>query len=212
MFTKKNVAVMGGAFDPVHADHVAVARICLSSGLCDEVWFMPSPDRWDKTLNASPEDRFRMLEIATAGESRFVLSDLEIEQGDFRGSYVFLKSLKSRFPDCNFRLLVGADSYGNIPRWRDPLHFYGTEFNGHLLLREFELIVFARNGYERPDETTHNSKGYAPMHWLGENVGFSGVYSSTEIRRSLLRDRTHCPKGLIPEVFRYIVDNDLYRD
>ena len=60
----KNVAVLGGAFDPVHKDHMRVARTCLDRGFCDEVWFMPSPDRWDKTLNASPEDRFAMLELA----------------------------------------------------------------------------------------------------------------------------------------------------
>ena len=71
----KNVAIMGGAFDPVHMDHVAVARLCLKYGLCDEVWFVPSPDRWDKTLNASPEDRFAMLELVTSDEPRFVLSD-----------------------------------------------------------------------------------------------------------------------------------------
>ena len=140
----KNVAIMGGAFDPVHMDHVTVARLCLKNNLCDEVWFVPSPDRWDKTLNASPEDRFAMLEMVTSDEPRFVLSDEEIRQGDFRGSYVFLKGLAGKYPDVNFRLLVGADSYGNIPHWRDPLHFYGTEYNGHLLLRDFGLIVFAR--------------------------------------------------------------------
>lgn len=116
----KNVAVMGGAFDPVHEDHVKVARLCLQHGFCEEVWFMPSPDRWDKTLNASPEDRFAMLELVTSDESRFILSDLEIQQGDFRGSYVFLMGLKEKFPDTNFKLLVGADSYENIPHWRDP--------------------------------------------------------------------------------------------
>ena len=86
---KKNVAVLGGAFDPVHLDHIRVAKTCLQQGFCDEVWFMPSPDRWDKKLNASPEDRFAMLELAMEGDPRLILSDLEIQQGDFRGSYVF---------------------------------------------------------------------------------------------------------------------------
>ncbi len=115
---RKNVAVLGGAFDPVHKDHVTVAKTCLDRGFCDEVWFMPSPDRWDKTLNASPEDRFAMLELAFSGDKRLVLSDLEIRQGDYRGSYIFLMGLKEEFPDINFRLLTGADTYDGIPRWR----------------------------------------------------------------------------------------------
>ena len=108
----KNVAVMGGAFDPVHKDHVSVARHCLRRGLCDEVWFIPSPDRWDKTLCASPEDRFAMLELVTGDDPRLVLSDEEIRQGDFRGTYVFLQGLQSKFPDVNFRLLVGMEYPG----------------------------------------------------------------------------------------------------
>ena len=54
--SSKTVAVMGGAFDPVHRDHVYVAELCLKKGFCDEVWFMPSPDRWDKIINASPSE------------------------------------------------------------------------------------------------------------------------------------------------------------
>lgn len=208
----KNVAILGGAFDPVHQDHVTVAKTCLDRGFCDEVWFMPSPDRWDKTLHASPEDRFTMLEMAFSGDKRLVLSDLEIQQGDFRGSYVFLMGVKAKFPDINFRLLVGADSYGNIPHWRDPMNFYGTNYNGPMLLRDIELIVFARNGYPKPDVEAHNANGYAPLLWLGPEEGFNGVYSSTNIRKSLLCNRSECPAGLLPEIYQYILERDLYKE
>lgn len=206
----KNVAIMGGAFDPVHKDHVAVAKMCLARGLCDEVWFMPSPDRWDKTLCASPEDRFAMLGMVTSGEPRFILSDLEIQQGDFRGSYVFLQGLKEKFPDMNFRLLVGADSYSGIPHWRDPMHFYGTNYNGHLLLRDFELIVFSRKGYPKPDMAQHKANGYATLYWLGPEEGFDGVYSSTAVRKSLLCSSAK-PEGLEQQVFDYICEHNLYK-
>ena len=173
---KKNVAVLGGAFDPVHLDHIRVAKTCLERNFCDEVWFMPSPDRWDKKLNASPEDRFAMLELAMEGDPRLILSDLEIEQGDFRGSYVFLCGLKEKFPDINFRLLAGADTYDGIPHWRDPMNFFGTNYNGHLLLRDIELIVFARNGYPKPDMVAHKRRamqiccGLAPKKALKASI------------------------------------------
>jgi len=208
----KNVAVLGGAFDPVHKDHVTVAKTCLDRGFCDEVWFMPSPDRWDKTLNASPEDRFAMLELAFSGDKRLVLSDLEIQQGDFRGSYVFLMSLKEKFPDINFRLLTGADTYEGIPHWRDPMNFFGTNYNGHLLLRDIELIVFARDGYTKPDLKKHKANGYADLLWLGPEEGFEGQYSSTAIRKSLLCNYNECPAGLEPSVYEYIKEHNLYRD
>lgn len=216
----KNVAVFGGAFDPVHRDHATVANICLKKGLCDEVWFIPSPDRWDKQLNASAEDRFAMLKMsieASAQElqipkDRFFISDWEIQMGDYRGSYVSMSMLREANPNCNIRLLIGADSYAGIPHWRDPMNFYGTNYNGHLLLKDFELIVFSRNGSEDPDIEKHLDKGYAPLYLVGEADGFIGKYASSEIRRQLLKHRNQQPEGLLPKVYQYIIDNGIYNE
>lgn len=220
MCTKKNVAVFGGAFDPVHRDHATVANICLNKGLCDEVWFIPSPDRWDKQLNASADDRFAMLKMSIESsarelkipEEKFVISDWEIQLGDYRGSYVSMSMLRERHPECNLRLLIGADSYAGIPHWRDPMNFYGTNYNGQLLLNEFELIVFSRNGYEDPDIEKHLEQGYAPLHIVGEKDGFVGKYASSEIRKQLMKRRSVMPEGLLPEVYEYILDKGIYND
>lgn len=209
MSIKKKVAVLGGAFDPIHLDHIKVAHCCLDFNLCDEVWFVPSPNRWDKTLIASPEDRFEMLKIATKGESRFILSDLEIAQGDYRGSYVFLCNLKEKFSNIDFRLLTGADTYENIPHWRDPMNFFGTNYNGTLLLKTFSLIIFARKGYLKPDIKKHKANGYADLFWLGAEHNFEGVYSSTAIRKALLCGEE--PKGLDSKVYEYIKAHGLYK-
>lgn len=208
----KNVAILGGAFDPIHKDHLALSKICLEKGYCDEVWFVPSPNRWDKQLNASPEDRMHMLANAIAGDSRLVLSDFEIQMGDYRGSYVTMCALRDAYPDCHFRLLVGADSYSGIPHWRDPLNFFGTEFNGHLLLRDFELIVFSRRGYPSPNLEAHEANGYAPIFVIGKDDGFEGSFSSTEIRKSLWKKRFHCPQGLLEANYHYILKRGLYNE
>lgn len=218
MYIRKNVAVFGGAFDPVHLDHAKVANICLNKGLCEEVWFIPSPDRWDKQLNASAEDRFEMLKISIASSARelgistdrFVISDWEIQMGDYRGSYISMSMLRDAHPECNFRLLIGADSYAGIPRWRDPLNFYGTNYNGHLLLKEFELIVFSRDGFADPDIKKHLADNNAPLHLVGKADGFVGKYASSEIRKQLLKKRNEKPEGLLPEVYDYILEQGLY--
>lgn len=206
----KNVAILGGAFDPVHDDHLALAKVCLEKGICDEVWFVPSPNRWDKQLNAAPEDRIQMLENAISEDPRLILSDFEINMGDYRGSYYTMCALRDAYPECRFRLLVGADSYSGIPHWRDPLNFFGTEFNGDLLLKEFELIVFSRRGYPNPEKEVHLAKGYAPLFLIGKEDGFEGTYSSTEIRKSLWKKRSNCPDGLMEKNYRYILKKGLY--
>lgn len=205
------VAVFGGAFDPVHQDHLTLAKLCLSLKFCDELWFVPSPDRWDKTLFASAEDRLEMLRIGIGSVPHIRISDSELRMEEYRGSYVSLCALKGEYPGIRFRLLVGADSYGNIPHWRDPKHFFGTEYNGEQLLREFELIVFNRHGFPMPSAEEHLAKGFAPILTVGEPEGFCGKYSSTEIRRGLFFGHA-CPPGLSPEVYRYIVAHKLYRE
>ena len=207
----KTAAILGGAFDPVHEDHLALASTCLSLKLCDEVWFVPSPDRWDKTLIASPEERFEMLKLAVGDNPSFIVSDIEINMNDYRGSYVSMQHIQETYPDYHFRLLVGADSYEGIPHWRDPLHFYGTEYNGHLLLRDFELIVFGRRGYKEPDLKKHMEMGYAPLFWVGKEHGFDGTISSTAIRKALLCS-SEKPSGLTNEVYEYILSRNLYKE
>ncbi len=208
----KTVAVFGGAFDPVHCDHISLAKLCLSLKLCDDVWFVPSPDRWDKTLFAPAEARLSMLKLIAEKNPHIQVSDAEIAMGEFRGSYVSMLELQKLYPDFHFRLLIGADSYETIPHWRDPLHFFGTEFNGHLLLRDFELIVFNRAGVPMPNLEAHREKGYASLFWVGENEGFTGLFSSTDIRRQLLRSPHSKPEGLTPEVYKYIIRHKLYRE
>lgn len=206
----KTVAIFGGAFDPVHEDHVHLAKLCLDLNLCAELWFVPSPDRWDKKLFASAEDRLSMLDLVIGDDPRIRISEMELNMGDYRGSYVTMTKLREEFPEVNFRLLVGADSYEGIPHWRDPLHFFGTEFNGEKLLREFELIVFERRGSPRPDAAAHAAKGYAKMFWVGREGGFDGKFASREIRKELFFGTGKCPEGLNPDVFEYIRSHGLY--
>lgn len=210
--SKKTIAIFGGAFDPVHFDHIEISKLCLLRGLCKEVWLMPSPDRWDKQLNALVDERFEMLSLALSGEKNIFLSDFEIRMGEYRGSYVTLCSLQEKFPDYSFRLLVGADCYSGIPRWRDPLHFFGTEYNGKELLKNFELIVFERNGFEPPDFSAHREEGFAPLHWVGKEEGFVGKYSSSSIRKELFLNRSVCPQGLPQKVYQYILSRGLYSE
>ena len=209
--SSKSVAIFGGAFDPVHRDHVRLARLCLDLKLCDELWFVPSPDRWDKKLFASPADRLAMLDLVVGDDPRIRVSEMELNMGDYRGSYVSMSLFREKFPGVNFRLLVGADSYLGIPHWRDPLHFFGTEFNGAQLLKEFELIVFERRGSPRPDMAGHLAKGYAQIFWVGREQNFDGKYASSEIRKELFFGSGKKPEGLDEKVFDYIRNNNLYR-
>ncbi len=205
MTRKKVIAVLGGAFDPIHSDHLRMADECLNYSLCDEVWLIPSPDRWDKQPHASAHHRLTMAQKAVENKDRIFVSDFEIAQGEFRGSYTLLKKLSESNPSYEFRLVVGSDTYPSIPNWRDIKN--STEenkYNGHLLLQEYSLILIPRDTTPMPDAKTHETKGFRPIFVL--NTACVGDISST-----LVRERKGLIQGLVPElVSDYIHEKKLY--
>ena len=105
--------IFGGSFDPVHTGHLALAREVCGRGLAQEVWFMVSPQNPHKTdVRLTPEDaRLRMVQLATASDSRLVACDFEFSLP--RPSYTVhtLEALRNEYPSREFILLIGADNW-----------------------------------------------------------------------------------------------------
>ena len=210
------IAIFGGAFDPVHLDHVRMAVDSLRFGYVDQVWMVPSPDRWDKVPQTPCEHRLAMLHIALRDYAGSILaSDVEIHFEGYRGTYFLMNHLQKNYPEHSFHLLVGADSVENIPMWRDPKEYNGTNPNGEALLREFPLIVYPRKGYGSLEiETDFVAKGYPePKCFLNNHPDLPSILpgeaASRILRTSLWSDslsRQELPSG----VWDYIESNHLY--
>ncbi len=147
---KKQVGILGSAFDPPHYAHAAMAIVALEKGSLDEIWLCPSPNRWDKTPVAPLDSRIpwtAMLAQELCSRNYPVqVSTEEIAFGEYRGSYVFLKHLSSQYEDICFRPLVGLDAWNSLHLWRDPVT--GVR-NGEILRKEFSFLVFPR-GQDTP--------------------------------------------------------------
>ncbi|MBP5350440.1 MAG: nicotinate-nicotinamide nucleotide adenylyltransferase [Fibrobacterales bacterium] len=210
MRRKKRVAVLGGAFDPVHVDHVRLARECLEWNMADEVRFVVAPDvRWDKRTVAGAEDRLEMVRLATEGMENVVVSREEIDAGEYRGSLRMLERLVRNDPGNEYALAVGSDSYPRIPSWRDQTE--GWKPNGEELLRRFSLMVWPRPGAEMPDPVAHREKGYAPLILPPQKAWTTASpVSSTRVRELLGRGES-ADALLPPAVAAYIARKGLYR-
>ena len=206
---KRRGAVLGGAFDPIHADHVRLARECLEWKMADEVLFVVAPDvRWDKRTVAGAEDRLEMVRLATAGMENVSVSREEIDAGEYRGSLRMLERLERAHPDREFALVVGSDSYPRIPSWRDQTE--GWKPNGEELLRRFSLMVWPRPGAEMPDPVAHREKGWATLVLPPQKAWTTASpISSTQVRELLARGES-ADALLPPAVAAYIARKKLY--
>ncbi len=118
-----SVILYFGSFNPVHKGHMAVAEWILEQGLCNEVWFVVSPQnplKRDGSL-IGEEERLAMVRLAAAA-SRYSrrMRACDVEFSLPRPSYTVdtLSVLTERYPDTTFSLLVGSDIPGQITQWR----------------------------------------------------------------------------------------------
>ncbi len=182
----RQVALLGGSFNPPHVAHLMVAQWVLSTRPVDEVWLLPAfVHPFGKAL-APFEDRVRMCELAVRSvRGAFVCAaEAELEHDPLVGKTArTLEHLASKHPGYRFSLVVGADILPETAKW------YRWD-----RVRELAgLIVVGREGYP-PVEGTPS---------------FPAV-SSTAIRERIARGED--VSGLVPRrVLDYVRERGLYR-
>jgi nicotinate-nucleotide adenylyltransferase len=183
-------ALFGGTFDPVHNAHLTIARAAVERFSLARVLFVPAANPPHKAGGtAAPfEDRFRMLELACAGEPAFEVS--RIEEGTARSYSILTIGKLLAGGEGPLSFLIGADAFAEIRTWH----------RWEEVAASVEFIVVTRPGasWEVPPG--------AVVHELG---GINLPVSSSEIRARLAAGDFSLP---VPRaVLDYIRERGLYR-
>ncbi|MEJ8547487.1 nicotinate-nucleotide adenylyltransferase [Brevibacillus borstelensis] len=116
---KKQIGIMGGTFDPIHAGHLLAAEQAREQAALDEVWFMPTHipphKQWAGLTPAS--HRLRMVELAVADHPAFRASDLELRRSGPSYTFDTMRNLVSVHQDCRFSFIIGGDMVKILPQW-----------------------------------------------------------------------------------------------
>lgn len=190
------IGIYSGSYNPVHFGHVALADFIISEHLVDEIWMIRSPQNPLKQSSTllSDEHREKMLEIAVEGHTGLKVSTIEDKLPRPNYTINTLRELKIQNPEDDFYLIVGADNWLIFDKWRE----------WESILSDFHLIVYPRPGYEMPlvDQKKCPTVQVidAPLYAI----------SSTEIRQKIaLGENTD--NLIAPEVYKYIIENNLYQ-
>ena len=221
----RRVALFGGTFDPIHVGHIAVARAADRRFHFNAIHFIPTacPPHKRRGSMASYTDRYAMVALACADRPRFIASLAESPAGH-SGHEVFysvdtVRRFKQKFHGTNTRLyfLLGADSFLQIPTWKD----YKT------LLNLCDFIVASRPGFHvdalrrviPPELLAQPGSAHAQPNPHTIALRRTTIYvldtvssrvSATEVRGRL--DRSGSIRGLVPpRVVEYITKQALYR-
>lgn len=121
--TARRVGLYGGTFDPVHAGHLIAATDVVDRLRLDKVIFLPAgepPHKRHQTI-AAPHHRIAMLELATAGRERLAVSSFDLGQsGPSYTAQLLRRAHAATSTPREFYFLMGEDSLGDFPAWREP--------------------------------------------------------------------------------------------
>ena len=199
--------MLGGTFDPIHAGHLALARVALDQLGLDQVLFVPAgqpPHKRGRPITPA-EDRLAMVELAIAGEPPFAVSRIEIDRpgpsytADTAEALVTGPATVDR--PIELTVILSAESFAELPSWHDPGR----------LLRLARIAVAPRPGHPAPTPA-----------WLAQRLpGFAdrvvvlaGPHldvSASDIRARVAAGRP-IDKLVSPPVATYIEAHHLYRE
>ena len=180
-----------GSFNPVHIGHLIIGNYIVINTDVDQVWFVISPQNpLKENLNLlNKYHRKYLIDIAIEGENKLRTSTIEFSLPTPSYTIDTLTYLKEKYPDYQFYIIIGSDSYQNITKWK----------NYEMLLKSYEILVYERPGFTIEDPVEANIKTLkAPLLDI----------SSTKIREMIKRGDSI--KFLVPDVVKEEIEKNHY--
>ena len=149
-------------------------------------------------MQASNEQRLDMLRLATAGEARLSVSDIEILKSGISYTIDTVRTFASALPGTKIFFIIGADSLVTLHQWKEAAR----------LVQTCEFITLARSGWDAGqiagfDAQTRDRLARGVVH------DFNYEVSSTEIRRRVAAGEV-VSELVNPDVWAYIQKHRLY--
>lgn len=183
-----------GSFNPVHVGHLIIASYAKQTTALKQVWLVVSPQN---PLKASASllneyHRLHLVKLAIEDDTNLRVTDVEFHLPKPSYTVHTLAYLKEKYPQHHFSIIMGSDSFTNLPKWKNYEH----------ILRNHKIYIFKRPGFEVDKHLNGNIEFIeAPLLQI----------SSTEIRAMIKKGMS--VRYLVPEkAVKEIDDNRYYRD
>ena len=118
--TPQRVGILGGAFDPPHLAHVAMAEAAIAQFQLDELRIIPTGDAWHKPRTLSDGvHRLEMAHLAFGHLPRVKVDDMELKRQGPSFTVETLRDLQLQLPEAQFFLFVGEDQGKALGTWHE---------------------------------------------------------------------------------------------
>src|SRR4030095_6349725 len=129
-----------GSFNPIHIGHLIIANHILNLGKVERTWLIVSPLNPFKAQNSLLDeyDRFELVKASVCGDERILASDVEFQLPRPSFSYYTLQHLRTNFPQHNFSIIMGSDSFQSLQKWKNFEEITGNH----------KIFIYRRPGFD----------------------------------------------------------------
>lgn len=194
------IGLYGGAFNPVHNGHLALAEHFKNALELERLIFIPThvPPHKSGDGLVSGEHRINMLSLALSGLEYCSVSDIEFRREGKSYTYDTVCELKKIYPDDEFFLIVGADQYFDFQKW----------YRADDILRQVTVCSAARENNQYRQMLEYKSKHDNMQNTVVCNFDVTEI-SSSKIRNMISTGQS--VSEFVPDsVLRYTKENNLY--
>lgn len=130
------IGLFFGSFNPIHHGHLIIAKHMVEETDLDEVWLVVSPQNPEKKNAGLLHERHRLhlTQLALEGETKIRVSSVEFSLPRPSFTAETLIYLREKYPKHTFSIIVGSDSYNNLPRWK----------NASFIMSGYRFLVYTR--------------------------------------------------------------------
>jgi nicotinate-nucleotide adenylyltransferase len=134
------IGLFFGSFNPIHNGHLIIANHILNESGIDKVWFVVSPQNPFKNADSllNNYDRLHLVRKAIENDPRMKASDIEFHLPKPSYTVTTLVYLKEKYPEHEFVLIIGSDSFQNLSKWK----------NFEIIVNNYRIIIYKRPGFE----------------------------------------------------------------
>ena len=188
-----SIGIMSGSFNPVHNGHIGIAHSFLESKYIDELWVLLTPESPHKKNEnlASYAHRLQMLNAVFSETPGIRVSDFEKSLSTPSYTFNTIVELKKAFPEKDFFLCLGADSFKNFKTW----------FKWEEIIDLVSILIASRPGYSAFDNELRDKVFFVEHEEI--------KISSTKVREKIYNEDD--VTELVPKhVLSYIHEHNLY--
>ncbi len=196
----RRVGLFGGAFDPPHRTHTALAQAAITQLQLDVLHVVPTGHAWHKqrTLTAATH-RLAMCALAFAQLPLAKVDDREIRRSGPTYTVDTLVELQAQYPNAHLYLLMGEDQARSLGTWH----------RAEELARAATICVASR-----PDSGAAGAPSTSAIALQGFDFHPvqmpASTVSATEIREKTAQGHSVAPL-VFESVARYIEHHHLYQ-